>query len=1022
MAGSEISSLNLDDKYNLSASASVGSEALNLTSVNGLTIQQLSDLFDTDQEKFFRYAETKKRRYETKLIQLDPDKCEPEQLEVRKDEVLMVADTLATFLRFIDGAAGLSEDTVNDRLINLETNIAALHGLYLIKVKGFIQKSTNIQSPDLSEKTEMPKEDENCPDVEVSKKAEIETLFSYETPKFLKSKSLIENRCSDPFDSIAVIPENNTIVHQSSTPLRDTQRVRFSDVNSHHTLSDYQSLESPEDSWKFVETTTNHIEEISLVEDLQAISHIVGKKICEDLTDVEIHSMEKRSCKELKQLKINIEKKTSNLPIICNPELKNEAVKAFKAASSWIRSVEDIIQSRGLHLESDHKHVKALELPAFKGHRDDSSNIYEFLYNFSIVSRGFTEQDKSSYLFYNYLSSDIQREVKHVRTNFALMRQILLNRHGNVNTLMLHKKNQIKKLQSIHIRSSKEEKIIYTKSFVEILDQLASLIEINIKDFPNMSSEIFSYSNIMGMSKLLPDFLFRIFSAQYVKSCSKLEVQAISGEQSFEVLVNVLRQFLKELEFTAELFYGEDDEKSEKDNKPKVVKSKPVFNIEELDVNNVEVYSTERVFKPDRYYGAPCLAHKDVYTRVRQCLSGTCSIFLGMNPKLREEKAQQKKVCKTCLLHVCLKRQEDEICLFKDVIPAGMICGECNSKGVIKNILLCSLHQTKYADCSAALIDFLPGYKQGTKVSLFLLGDVMRVDRNALPMKPFKENTDAFDVETGKTIPKTDVIFKIREDNGELAIYPTQLLNLNGVRVCVLWDTGALGELVKREVAEKLDLTILDNKSQSLSVATAQVVSTDCPLFQITLGPNDRDEYHTFPLVGVNKISGELPFVKFDEIGAKVRKTLVSFPESKERYPESAGGGDIDMIIGTRQSHIFPTRIYVLEDGLQIWRSPLKDCFGSRILFSGPIGQLGSSVNLVEQLPTFYQEFHKTPMMADALTRLEVFSQASDEIHTEDYGSEDIPNTTIMNFITNMCFDPVKGSVNVKISHLIIKS
>ena len=318
-----------------------------------------------------------------------------------------------------------------------------------------------------------------------------------------------------------------------------------------------------------------------------------------------------------------------------------------------------------LHLESDHKHIKALELPAFKGHRDDSSNIYEFLYNFSIVSRGFTEQDKSSYLFYNYLSSDIQREVKHVRTNFALMRQILLNRHGNVNTLMLHKKNQIKKLQSIHIRSSKEEKIIYTKSFVEILDQLASLIEINIKDFPNMSSEIFSYSNIMGMSKLLPDFLFRIFSAQYVKSCSKLEVQAISGEQSFEVLVNVLRQFLKELEFTAELFYGEDDEKSEKDNKPKVVKSKPVFNIEELDVNNVEVYSTERVFKPDRYYGAPCLAHKDVYTRVRQCLSGTCSIFLGMNPKLHEGKTQQNKVCKTCsdyqnVLYI------SKVCLFFD--------------------------------------------------------------------------------------------------------------------------------------------------------------------------------------------------------------------------------------------------------------------------------------------------------------------------------------------------------------------
>ena len=41
MAGSEISSLNLDDKYNLSASASVGSEALNLTSVIDLDVNNL---------------------------------------------------------------------------------------------------------------------------------------------------------------------------------------------------------------------------------------------------------------------------------------------------------------------------------------------------------------------------------------------------------------------------------------------------------------------------------------------------------------------------------------------------------------------------------------------------------------------------------------------------------------------------------------------------------------------------------------------------------------------------------------------------------------------------------------------------------------------------------------------------------------------------------------------------------------------------------------------------------------------
>ena len=191
-------------------------------------------------------------------------------------------------------------------------------------------------------------------------------------------------------------------------------------------------------------------------------------------------SLEKRHCKELKTLKLNLEKKSSNLPVICNSALKVESIKAFRCATEWIRSVEAMIYKRGLHLESDHKHVRALELPPFKGHSDGSTNVYEFLFNFNIVSRGFTETDKASYLFHNYLSEEVQGECRHVRTNFSAMKQILLNKHGNVNTLMLHKRNQIKKLKPISIRSSKDDKIKFVKSFCEILDQLLSLAELNL--------------------------------------------------------------------------------------------------------------------------------------------------------------------------------------------------------------------------------------------------------------------------------------------------------------------------------------------------------------------------------------------------------------------------------------------------------------------------------------------------------------------------------------------------------------
>ena len=994
MTTQETSSLHLDS-HNLSSSSV--NESLNLTSINGVTTNSLQELFDKDPEKFFKYASVKKRRYLSIIEEFDAEKCEGGQIELKKDEALLIADTLATYLRFIDIVAGLCDDTINDRLINLESELRAVHGLYVIKTETLKEKVLNLTSGKVAKA-----QAEDVPSDKDSKKEDLEDqariLFSSETPNFLRSRSMAQQL--QGFDETG--KEATQVIQHSSTPMR-SNHVRFSDVISQHTVSDHQSIDTQDNSWKLVIPTTNHIEEISLVEDLQAISVILEKKVHNKLSDVEIVSMEKRDCKELKLLKTNIERKSTNLPIICNNDLKGEAVKAFKAATEWIRSVENLIQARQLHLESDHKNVKPLDVPAFKGHMDNSTNIYEFLSNFSIVSRGFTDQDRASYLYHNFLSESIQSEVRHVRTNFIAMRKILLDKHGNCNVLVLHKRNQIKQLKQTSIKSTKEEKIKYIKSFCEILDQLASLVEINTSDFPNMSNEIFSYSNVMAISKLLPDYLFRLFSNKYIKECTKKEVQALSGLQSFDVLVEILKHHLRELEFTAEVFLSDTIEKDKSDVKPSKVKS--VMNLETEDEKDNNTQEKRKPFSADKYHGAPCIAHQDLKLKVKYCFSGKCSAFLNMSPEKRVEQAELKKVCKTCLLFICLKKQTDNECLFLKVLPKGILCNACKNQGMITNVLLCTSHKNDYEELASDLAEFLPAYRKGTKISLFFLGNVNKIER-ALQSKPVRENLEAFDVETGKTIPKADITFKTKEDDGGLAIYPTQHLNLNGVKVCVLWDTGALGELVKRDIAEKLNLTILDERSQSFTVAGGQVVNTKCPMYQLTLGPSDRDEYFTFPLLGVEKISHPLPEIDLEEIVTKVRKRLVSFNESKETFPEKVGGGEIDLIIGSRQSHIFPCRIYCLEDGLQIWRSPLKDCYGSNIIFSGPIEKVKNAMNLIQE-PTFFQQFQKTPMIADVITPLDDINMS--DITEEVYEHEDSnPNETcIMNFISNMCFNNV---------------
>jgi len=217
-----------------------------------------------------------------------------------------------------------------------------------------------------------------------------------------------------------------------------------------------------------------------------------------------------------------------------------------------------------------------LELNSFKGHTDLTTNIYDFFSNYEVISCGFNTEDKALYLFSNYLDDSVKAEVRHISTNFAFMKETLIRKHGNVNVLHLHKRNQIKRLKSVNIRSSRNDKIKYAKSYIEVLEQLKSLVEMNVEDYPEIELEAFSFSNTTDIAKLLPDFLFQIFSQRYVKEANRRNQEALSGQNTFEILIDMLKKALKDLEFTNETYLEED---SEKEVKQPLVKSK-VMNID----------------------------------------------------------------------------------------------------------------------------------------------------------------------------------------------------------------------------------------------------------------------------------------------------------------------------------------------------------------------------------------------------------------------------------------------------------
>ena len=1063
--------------------------ALNRTGIQELTTTRLTEIFDADAGKFFKFIETKYNRYTTKIAFYDASTVnDVDAADCMMDEVLQIVASANCIRRFADNAAGLAEDAQNDKLIEMESKWDEMSFKYMKLYNEFKSKLIALKTdtvalkPRTLEDRTVGRAGSVAEDMSKEKGYAKLLPMSYDVTSFNQTEFTAVNGSSDqeldhelePNEAardnerskgVPVDESTAPAMNAASTPLA-RKHTRFSEVVNHHTISavNTSSIENPscvvdgiyqpggsarsapgsrssnttdnqnnvntrvrgsefegigvsgartsesrrnenfgerlpvdrsnterrhartDDSWRYCEPVSCLIEELSLCEDLHSISQIVEQRVSEDIGDVELLALESRDVLELKSLKRDLEKKSSALPAECNQHLKSEAMKGFNAASLWIERVKSLIKVRQLHLTSDLKYSKPMELQPFKGYANAETNCYEFFCSYEQIARKYTDRDKASYLYANYLSENIQCEVKHLNTSYAAMKNSIIARHGNVNILMMHKKNKIRTLKMIYYKSPRSEKLTYIKSYMEILDQLCSLIELNTKEYPSMRHELLSYVSVMDLVKLLPEYIFNVFNSNYTKEVTRREIQALTGEESFKLLQRILKQFLGELELHEELFF-ETEEKAQKDGKSSRGFKKGVMYCEQ-DEDDCEYsqYSSKekRPFSSEEYWGAPCIAHAETKYKLKDCLAGRCNEFLEMQPKDRERAAKEKNVCHLCLLFGCRLRGEGK-CLFVKALPKNVVCKGCQAEGVEKNVLLCGKHKNNTPEIQSAVREFLPGCSENTTAELFFLqGQVFKFEAEENEKETcFRTCADAFDINTGKRVPMSEVQYKTQKDHGSLAVYPTQTINIGGIPVTILWDTGAIGELVKEDIAEKLNLTILDARSQSFSVAGGDVVTTNCPLYQLTIGPNDRDMYHQFPMLGVKRISESLKDVDLAPVVERIKRELVDFPESKEKFPQRCGGSEIEMILGTRLSHLFPTRIFVLKDGLQIWRSPLRDVYGSNLLVSGPIEPIRNSVGLVSILHTAYQGM--LPDMLDVLSPIDsiVLKETEEDLHDD---------------------------------------
>lgn len=759
---------------------------------------------------------------------------------------------------------------------------------------------------------------------------------------------------------------NGNEISDSVTPNITVSQVRNTNIEGFN--SDQEGHPGTEtlirmgETWRNVEIESNNLSELALLKTIKSISKITVSSVNRKLSDSEIITLNKNKRPIIEKLIEDLKREVKDIPEY-NQALKGHAVEAFKSASGWLDNIEDLMNKSDLYLASDRKYSEPLHLVKFQGH-EDKYHVYEFLKGFEVISRGLTQEEKGLYLFNNYLGDDPKRVVKHIRDNFSDMKRKLIDKFGNVNRLLSNKKNQIKSLPNIFYRSSKQQKLDYIRGFTEVLDQIQSLVDLNVIDYPDMELEIFSHSNVMELSALLPGFLYEKFSNAYVEERKLKNTENILGKKSFQLLRDMLMHEMDAVEFAMENYVDNLEKKTIKgtDSKKDDKKGK--------DHNQVLHMKADRN-KDDKFIKSVCFVHKDRMKKLSDCKTGKCQVFLSMKPKDRLSCAKQKNLCCLCFLYKCTKKSPSK-CSYKSQLPIALICKGCASNDVERNVLLCWEHRNNNPDVLNALPEMLVGFDEGTSIILnhFMPESLVNgphpimntaTESTCKSSAKIRTNPNVFDVTRGAMIDKSEVLHRINQDSKEYAVYPMQILNISGHQTLVLYDSGAMGEAITADLANKVGMTIIDPRPQSFRVAGGAVVNTNNPLYETTIGPDENEEYHSFPLLGMECISEKIPLIDLSEIVAEFRKHLVSSPLSKEICPSYVGGSTIGMIIGIRQSLLFPTRLLVLPNGLQVWKSPIKDIFNSNLIFAGPhssIRNAYNSCNLTSQNDSFTAFFH----------------------------------------------------------------
>jgi hypothetical protein len=189
------------------------------------------------------------------------------------------------------------------------------------------------------------------------------------------------------------------------------------------------------------------------------------------------------------------------------------------------------------------------------------------------------------------------------------------------------------------------------------------------------------------------------------------------------------------------------------------------------------------------------------------------------------------------------------------------------------------------------------------------------------------------DTHSGELVETTEdnIIPESKQD----AFYIMQILNLRGQDVLTFYDSGANHHIIDGSLAEDIQLKVLKKEGVEIQGIAGKKTWSNYGTYGLTLGPTEDAFYHRLSAQGLGGLSDAFDRYDLKEINQEVKKSG-KLQSGYQTLPKYIGGLPPKLLLGIKETGLQPELLFQLPSGLGVYRSQLKDKFGSRICYGGP--------------------------------------------------------------------------------------